>query len=43
MEVGILEVNWGNPLPLLEGCPDGFQYLHFEFLHPEEKVQIVQV
>ena len=39
VEVGILEVYQGDPLPLLEGGPDGFQCLHFEFLHLEELVQ----
>ena len=30
MEVGILEKYRGNPLPLLEGGPDGFQCLQIE-------------
>ena len=38
MEVGILEVYWGDSLPLMEGGPDGFRGLHFEFLYLEELI-----
>ena len=43
MEVGILEIYWGDPLPLLEGRLDGLQCLHFEFLCLEEKIQFAQI
>ena len=29
MEVGVLEIYWGNPLPLLKGRPDGLQKVWF--------------
>ena len=31
MEVGVPEVYLGDPLPLSEGCPDGFWCLHLNF------------
>ena len=42
MEVGVFKIYWGNPLPLLEGRPDGFRCLHFEILHLE-KIQFAQI
>ena len=43
VEVCILEVYGGDPLSLLEGGPDGFRGLHFEFLRLEEEIQVAQI
>ena len=43
MEVGVLEIYLGYPLPLLEGCSYCFRCLHFEFLRLKEKIQFAQI
>ena len=43
MEVGVLEIYLGNPLPLLERRSDGLRCLHLEFLRLEEKIEFAQI
>ena len=43
VEICIPEVYGSDPFSLSEGCPDGFQGLHFEFLRLEKEIQIAQI